>query len=116
MTRLVEGRKRTLERAASLGFLMNLTADDVLGRRRYAAVAELRQQLYVEVFGDGYSINEVALFTGRHHSTVISGMRRVLGDDGYDRALAERYPGSPFQQRRVAEPRKSRYRASRGRR
>jgi chromosomal replication initiation ATPase DnaA len=55
----------------------NVTPDSVLGHTRNANVAAARQLLYWLLRQDGHSYPKIGAIVGRHHTTVIHGVRAV---------------------------------------
>jgi chromosomal replication initiation ATPase DnaA len=55
----------------------NVTPDAVLGHSRNANVAAARQLLYWLLRQDGLSYPKIGAIVGRHHTTVIHGVRAV---------------------------------------
>ncbi len=92
--RFVLGCRRARVLAERIGKRHLVTSREILGRRRTARVVAARHELFVALFREGYSLNEVASFLDRDHTTVIDAVRRALGDKQYDRELATRYPAA----------------------
>ncbi len=89
--RIALGRERSRLIASRLGKVHACTPAEILGRRRFASVVVARHALYVELFRVGFSIAEVAVILGKDHTTIIHGMRKVMGSD-YATELLDRYP------------------------
>lgn len=90
--RLAIGRKHAARLSVHIGRNACVDPGEILGRRRQAPIVAARHALFVALFREGYSIVEVATILEMDHTSIIHGMRRSMGDDGYDQELRERYP------------------------
>lgn len=79
-----------------IGSLADLDGEEILGRRRTAPIVEARHELFRQLWTDGYSLSEIGHITFRHHTTIMSALRSVIGEEEYDRQLLVRYPQFPF--------------------
>jgi chromosomal replication initiation ATPase DnaA len=102
--RTAEGVGRAHELAKTISQVSGISQKEILGRRRIPPVVQARHHLFVNLWREGYSIAEIGRILHRDHTTVRSGMRRVMGVEEYDHEVSERYPGKPFlrESRRMA--------------
>jgi hypothetical protein len=68
--------------------------DAMLGRSRVARISDARQRLWAALWRAGWSIGEIGRSLGRDHTTVISGLRRVVPGDEYASNVVGRYSAS----------------------
>ena len=62
----------------------------IYGSGRSAKVVDARRRAWAALLADGMSVNEVAQVFDMHHTSVISGLRKLLGQDVYKASVAAR--------------------------
>lgn len=53
-----------------------LSIDQAMGRRKHRELAYARFEAWAALRADGYSLSTIAKRAGRHHTTVLQGLRR----------------------------------------
>lgn len=84
MTRLSEGRVLARRLAEGIGEKAGVDPEAILGRSRTADVSDARRHLFLALWQADYSVADVARICMRHHTTVLHGLKRILGKDGYE--------------------------------
>lgn len=69
----------------------NITYNELMGDTHLTHVSIARKELYLALFNEGLSIAEIARRLNRHHTTIIAGLRRLLGEKRYKEIIKERY-------------------------
>ena len=87
-------RQQILTLAASITAVTGVSIEAMLGRSRLARISDARQRLWAALWRAGWSIGEIGRTLGRDHTTVISGLRRVVPGDEYASNVVGRYSAS----------------------
>jgi len=84
--------RRTLAKvvARRIAVETGIPADEILGRRRYAAIVAARRRVALELWRAPMSTTEVGEVLGMDHTSVIHALRRELGTDVYAAELKAR--------------------------
>lgn len=72
-----------------------VSLDAMKSRSRRASVVRARHQLMLALWRHGMSTVEVGECLGLDHTTVMSGLRKLLGREQYTRELRERWLERP---------------------
>jgi chromosomal replication initiation ATPase DnaA len=64
--------------------------DEIKGRRRTARVVQARKALMLLLHEQGFSYPRIGAVLGRHHSTVIHGVRRMQREAAVSRKVSDR--------------------------
>ncbi len=64
--------------AASYG---TFSAADILGRSRKLPLPDARHELMTQLWESGLTLAEIGRLLKKHHTTVLHGVRRVLGSE-----------------------------------
>ena len=87
---LVEGRLKAKQLAASIGKAADLDPEGLLGGDRSYVFSSARQELYLALWRLGYSIADVGRILRKHHTSIIHGLRKIMGDEAYEAESAAR--------------------------
>jgi chromosomal replication initiation ATPase DnaA len=87
---LVDGRRQAKKLAESIGRKLDVEPSGILGSERSDTFALARRDLYLALWRLGYSIADVGRILGKHHTTVIHGLRALMGKEAYAAEMARR--------------------------
>ena len=59
-----------------------IPAEKIVGKRRTAPVSQARRELYKRYRAEGLSYSEIGRQLGRHHSTIMYGVREMKSERG----------------------------------
>lgn len=90
----IVARQQILAMAMAVMAETGVGIDAMLGRSRVARISDARQRLWAALWRAGWSIGEIGRTLGRDHTTVISGLRRVVPGDEYASNVVGRYSAS----------------------
>jgi len=72
-------RERIISDVQNIADDHGVTVEDIFGKRRHAPIARARQEAFTALRWYGFSYPQIGRIFGRDHSTVIHGVRKVLG-------------------------------------
>lgn len=80
-----------------------VTPEEVLGRRRTGSIRLARAELMTELWRSGVPLAEIGRMFGRDHTTVISNVRGLLGEEAYAKEATFRHKLYPRELEAVIE-------------
>lgn len=83
-------RERLDEIVASLARETGVTTERILSRDRHSDVAAVRHMLFLKLWESGIGLAPIGRMLGYDHTTVRSGIIRMLGEDEYVAAVKAR--------------------------
>jgi chromosomal replication initiation ATPase DnaA len=75
-------REKNLADIGVIAYKHNFTVEDMLGKRRYNRIVEVRRECVAMLRAKGYSTTEIGRIMNRDHSTIVHSLQMLAVKNG----------------------------------